>query len=195
MIPDATVLIVEDEVDVANTYRKHLEDDYSVVVTHSGEEALEAIDETIDVVLLDRRMPGMSGDAVLEEIREREVSCRIVMVTAIEPDTDLVGMDFDEYLVKPVTDSDLHEVVETMLARDEYDERVQEMVTLASKLATLELKLDYDQLEDSDEYDRLVSEFAQLRDEIELPDSERDQYPELTHEKVQALLESTADRR
>jgi DNA-binding response OmpR family regulator len=36
-------------------------------------------------VLLDRRMPGLSGDNALNRIREREYDCRVAMVTAVDP--------------------------------------------------------------------------------------------------------------
>ncbi len=57
-----SVLIAEDEPDLANLYTSRLEERYDVRTAYDGTEALEAIDGDIDVVLLDRRMPGLSGD-------------------------------------------------------------------------------------------------------------------------------------
>jgi DNA-binding response OmpR family regulator len=128
---------------------------------------------------------------VLAEVDSRHADCRVVMVTAVEPDLDIVEMPFDEYLVKPVTSEQLRNVVERMLARKTLDEQVQRMFVLASKLATLESKLTYTQLESSDEYEALRTEFVELRDEVEVPDAGDDPYLEAALEKFEALLHST----
>ncbi|MFC4553269.1 response regulator, partial [Halorussus sp. GCM10023401] len=96
-----TVLVIEDEPDLGRLYELWLEDDYDVKHVETGEQALSALDDSVDVVLLDRRLPGMSGRAVLEEIRERDVDCRVAMVTAVDPSFDVVEMGFDTYVTKP----------------------------------------------------------------------------------------------
>jgi DNA-binding response OmpR family regulator len=191
MTGDTEVFVVDDEQNVADSYADALEEEYEVTVTYSGEEALEEFHPGVDVVLLDRRMPGLSGDEVLAEVDSRHADCRVVMVTAVEPDLDIVEMPFDEYLVKPVTSEQLRNVVERMLARKTLDEQVQRMFVLASKLATLESKLTYTQLESSDEYEALRTEFVELRDEVEVPDAGDDPYLEAALEKFEALLHST----
>ena len=188
MTTDVTILLVDDEEDVAKTYRDLLEIEYSVRVAISGEAALSELDPTVDIVLLDRRMPGMSGDEVLEEIRARDHDCRVVMITAADPDIEVIGMDFDEYLTKPITGKQLREVVEQMLARIELDQKIQQMFAIASKLSTLESKLSFEQLDDSDEYTELRSEFHALRNEVTVPESTDDPYLESTLEKMEALV-------
>jgi len=189
MADEPTVLIVDDEQDVTDSYANALDDEYSVTVAYSGEGALDALDEHTDVMLLDRRMPDMSGDEVLHAVRDGSTECRVVMVTAVEPTLDIVEMPFDEYLVKPVTGDKLHDVVERMLVRETLEEQVQRMFVLASKMATLESKLTYEQLDQSDEYESLRAEFDGLRSDVELPESADDPYLEATIEKVQALLD------
>src|SRR6056297_3338369 len=175
MTGDHTVLVVDDEQEITDTYSELLDDRYTVEVSNSGEQALEILTEEVDVVLLDRRMPGMSGDELLETIRADGFDCRVVMITAVDPDTNIIGMAFDEYLVKPVSKQQLHEVVDRMLTRDHLDQQIQRMVSVASRLATLESKLDYEQFERSDEYDRLRSEFDTLRAEVTLPEETDDE--------------------
>lgn len=194
MADDPTVLIVDDEADITETYSEFLSESYTVDVAHSGEAALESLTPAVDVVLLDRRMPDMSGDEVLEEIRRGDHDCRVVMITAVDPDVDIIGMEFDEYLVKPVTDDQLHDVVEQMLARDTVDEQIQRMVEVASKLATIESKLEYEQLDDSEKYTSLREEFESLRNEVTLPDGSEDPYMEATLEKVEALINKNPRR-
>jgi len=135
---DPVVLVVDDDSDLADTYALWLESDYDVRTAYGGESALEAISPEVDVVLLDRRMPGMPGDEVLERIRERDLDCRVSMLTAVEPETDIIEMGFDEYLVKPVTADDIHETIEELLMRSELDDELQEFLRLSATLAALE---------------------------------------------------------
>ncbi|MEF8814174.1 MAG: response regulator [Halovenus sp.] len=192
MATDVSVLIVDDELDTADVYGAHLEDEYDVSIVNSGDAALETADSGTDVVLLDRRMPDTTGDEVLAQLRDRGFDGRVIMVTAVDPDIDIIEMAFDEYLVKPVTGAQLRDAVERMLARDTLEAKVEEMFAVASKLAALESKLQYDQLQESEEYEALLTEFMRLREETDLPDSVDDQYLEATLEKMEALL--TRDR-
>jgi DNA-binding response OmpR family regulator len=163
---DPVVLIVEDESDVAETYRLWLEDQYTVRVAENGNEGLDALDESVAVVLLDRMMPGLSGGEVLERIREKGLDCRVAMVTAVEPDFDILEMGFDAYLSKPVKSDELEETVQNLLERAEYDTLLQEYYSLIEKQATLEATKTGVELEASDEYDALTTRIDELRDEL-----------------------------
>lgn len=132
------VLIVEDEPALARLYRGWLADTYAVEIALDGNHALEKIDGSIDVVLLDRRMPGLAGDDVLAHIRNEGLDVRVVIISAVTPDSDVIGMGFDEYLVKPVTSGEIHDVVERMLLRAEHDGTVQEWARLLAEKTTLE---------------------------------------------------------
>ncbi|WP_439025748.1 bacterio-opsin activator domain-containing protein [Haloarchaeobius sp. DT45] len=124
---EPTVLVVDDDQDLADTCRYWLEgEDYSVQTAYSGEDALDRIDDDVDLVLLDRRMPRLSGDETLEELRDRGYDCPVAMMTAVAPDTDIVDMPFDEYLVKPVAEADILDAAEDLLARRDFSEAVRE---------------------------------------------------------------------
>jgi two-component system response regulator AdeR len=161
------VLIVEDEPDLADLYSAWLRESCTVRTAYNGAQALDAIDEEIDIVLLDRRMPGLSGDEVLETIRDRELDTRVAMVTAVEPDFDIIGMGFDDYLVKPVSQRDLMETVDQLLLRSTYDEQMQEFFALASKKAVLDAQKTEAELRASQEYSRLEDRLSVLRAEID----------------------------
>ena len=163
---DPVVLIVEDEPDVAETYRLWLEDTYTVRVAGNGNEGLDALDGSVAVVLLDRMMPGLSGDEVLEQIREQGLDCRVAMVTAVEPDFDILEMGFDAYLSKPVKSDQIRDTVENLLERSEYDSLLQEYYSLVEKQATLEATKTSVELEGSDEYDDLTARIDDLRDDL-----------------------------
>ena len=158
----ATVLIVDDEPDVADAYAAQLRDQYDVETAYSGEAALDALDPSIDVVLLDRRMPDISGDDILERIRERDLQARVAMVTAVDPDFDITEMAFDTYLTKPVSDEELRDVVDEMLRLAEYDEQVRERFAVAEKLALLEAEKTERELATSDEYASLQERATEL---------------------------------
>ncbi len=161
------VLIVEDEPDVAETYNLWLSEDYEVRIAEDGDEGLEKLDENVDVVLLDRMMPGLSGDEVLERIRDRELGCRVAMVTAVEPDFDILEMGFDAYLSKPIRSEELHETVAKLLERSEYDALLQQYYALVEKQATLETAKSGAELAESEEYSKLKARIDELRDELD----------------------------
>jgi DNA-binding response OmpR family regulator len=88
------------------------------------------------------------------------------MVTAVEPDFDIIEMGFDEYVVKPVQRENLEEVVETLLSRATYDDQLQEMFSLASKVAALKTQKTPRELKENDSYQELTERLEELREEI-----------------------------
>ncbi len=162
-----TILVVDDEQDIADLYTTWLAMEHEVRTAYGGEEALDKVDEDVEIVFLDRQMPDYSGDEVLERIRDRELDCRVVMVTAVDPDFDIVSMEFDDYLTKPVMREDLDEAVESMLERDGYNETLQEYFALTSKKATLEAEKTPSELQESSEYQEMVERVEALEDEAD----------------------------
>jgi DNA-binding response OmpR family regulator len=152
-----TVLAVDDEETITEAYALWLADGYDVRTAGSGREALDAMDETVDVVLLDRRMPDTSGDEVLAAIRERGYDCRVALVTAIDPDFDVADMAFDCYLQKPVDGDELRETVERLLALSAYEADSRELLSLVERRAVLETEKSPTELEESEEYARLTA--------------------------------------
>jgi DNA-binding response OmpR family regulator len=109
------VLIVEDERQLADLYEEWLEmAGYLVRTAYDGGAALKRLDPEVDVALLDRRLPEMRGKQILERIRDVDHDCSVAMVTAVEPEADIVEMGYDEYLVKPIEQSELEAVVEEL---------------------------------------------------------------------------------
>jgi len=164
---DIEVLVVDDETRLADLFGAWLQADWGVETAYNGEEALELMSESVEVVLLDRRMPGLSGDEVLAEIRDRGYDCRVVMITAVDPDFDIVEMGFDDYSVKPISKDDLIDIVETVHARSEYEAHVQEYYSLTSKKALLESEKSDRELEESEEYQDLVERVEELSERLD----------------------------
>jgi DNA-binding response OmpR family regulator len=100
------VLVVEDEVRMADLLRQGLEEEgFTVSVSHNGSEALEFIlDSHFDVVVLDLMLPGMDGLSVARQLRERHNQTPVLMLTARDTDQDVItglNLGADDYLTKP----------------------------------------------------------------------------------------------
>lgn len=155
-LSDATVLIVDDEQSLADLYNYWIDEFATARTAYDGTEALDELDDDVDVMLLDRRMPGLSGDEVVDEVERRDLDVRIVMVTAVDPGFDIVDMEIDDYLIKPVDQPELVDTVEQMLVRSTYDDQLQEKFQLVEKKVTLEAAKTPHELEESDEYAELT---------------------------------------
>jgi len=162
-----TVLIVDDDRQLADLYAAWLREKYDVRTAYGGRSGIEAMDESVDVALVDRLMPRISGEAVLKHVRASEYDCRVSIVTAVDPDFDIIEMGFDEYLVKPVRREDIETIVRSLVTRTEYDETLQELFALASKRAALEAEKNACELERNDAYTELTADFDRLRAELE----------------------------
>jgi DNA-binding response OmpR family regulator len=161
------VVVVDDEPDLADLYTAWLGDSYDVRTAYGGEEAIERVDGDVDVALIDRLMPERSGDEVLSTVRDQGYDCQVAMVTAVEPDFDIIEMGFDAYLVKPVLRDDLRETVGRLLTRGTYDAQVRELFSLASKRAALMTQKDPAELAENEAYQELDRRFDELRDELD----------------------------
>lgn len=99
------LLYVEDEEEIAGIVTEVLSDAYAVDHAATGEQAVAmALSGAYDVMVVDRRLPGMSGDEVVRAIRTAHLSTPVLMLTALGAVQDRVeGLDLgaDDYLVKP----------------------------------------------------------------------------------------------
>jgi len=161
------VLVVDDESEVADVYALRLQDRYETETAYGGSEALERLGDDVDVVLLDRRMPDIGGDEVLAEIRERDISTRVIMITAVDPDFDIIDMPFDDYLCKPVEKEDLVAAIDQQLAARRYDDRLAEYLEVTSKLALLEAEKTAQTLDANEGVEALEQRAETLKTEMD----------------------------
>lgn len=167
MSSDPTVLVVDDEEDTRNAYSKFLSEEYEIITAVNGKDALDKLSPEIDVILLDRRMPGMSGEEVLKRIREAEGDYYIAMVTAVETDFDIVDMEFDDYLVKPASYNELTDTIDGLYRRSNYDKKIQQLYTISRKWSLLIEEKSQAELEASEEFKRLDNRKVELEDELD----------------------------
>lgn len=116
------ILVVEDEHKVASGIARALrEDSYAVDVASTGPKALELVaDSAYDAILLDIRLPGLSGVEVCRELRQSGVETPILMLTARSLVAQRVeGLDAgaDDYLTKPFAIAELRARVRALIRR------------------------------------------------------------------------------
>src|SRR3977135_1605785 len=116
------ILLVEDERKVASFIARALrENSYAVDVAETGEKALPlATDVTYDAILLDVRLPGMSGLEVCRELRQQGVEAPVLMLTArglVEQRVAGLDAGADDYLAKPFALAELLARVRALVRR------------------------------------------------------------------------------
>jgi RNA polymerase sigma factor (sigma-70 family) len=128
--PDVCIFVVEDDPVMSLLYRELLE---SIGVTArlfgSGEEFLAAFSPAWrGGMLLDLRMPGMSGIEVLRQLRARDCHLPVIVVSSfgdVRSTVQALKLGAMDFLEKPFSNSELVEAVQTMLAQGRQDHAAQ----------------------------------------------------------------------
>jgi DNA-binding response OmpR family regulator len=110
------VLVVDDELFVGELLKEYLSIiGYEVTAVSNGEDALSSIQQSPPhIVILDIRMPGMGGMEVLKQIKEKNRTTGVIMLSAYgDPETvnEALRLGADHYLQKPMN---LKYLVETL---------------------------------------------------------------------------------
>ena len=117
------ILIVEDEISIAELERDYLElSGFEVEVASDGAEGLQkAINEEFNLIILDLMLPKVDGFEICRQVRE-EKNIPIIMVSAKKEDVDKIrglGLGADDYMTKPFSPSELVARVKAHMARYE----------------------------------------------------------------------------
>jgi DNA-binding response OmpR family regulator len=120
--PARQILVIEDEPDIAELIALHLADlPAEVTLCHDGQRGLElALAKDWDAIVLDLRLPGLSGLDLCREVRAQTSHVPILMLTARSGELDRVlGLELgaDDYLGKPFSVLELQARVKALLRR------------------------------------------------------------------------------
>lgn len=103
------ILLVDDEKDIVEFLKYNLEqDDYEVIVGYNGEEALDKLNETPDLIILDIMMPKLDGFETCKKIREKKgfENTPIIFLTAKAGEANEIrGLELgaSDYIQKPIS--------------------------------------------------------------------------------------------
>ncbi|ADQ67439.1 response regulator with chey-like receiver domain and winged-helix DNA-binding domain [Halogeometricum borinquense DSM 11551] len=114
-----TVLVADDEVALTDSIAVWLSDSYRVRTAYDGHEALREFGPSVDIVLLDRHMPGLSGEHVMARLNEMSANPQAALLTATSTDdfrSEVDELGFDAYLTKPISKTELLGVVSDLAA-------------------------------------------------------------------------------
>jgi DNA-binding response OmpR family regulator len=129
-VVERTILIIEDDSDIADLLRHNLErEGYKVAITRSGENGLEMTRSSPpSLILLDLGLPGIQGLEVCRLLKDREETSwvPVVMMTARGEESDVVvGLELgaDDYVTKPFNVRELVARVKAVLRRARMEPR------------------------------------------------------------------------
>lgn len=132
----ATILIVEDEEDIAGLIAHHMQGaGFNVMVAYNGAAAFKEIEkQRPDLILLDLMLPDTDGTEVCKALRQKEATkdIPIIMVTAKAEEVDrIVGLELgaDDYVVKPFNTRELVLRVKGILKRVKAPKEEQKVLT------------------------------------------------------------------
>ncbi|MBW2540407.1 MAG: sigma-54-dependent Fis family transcriptional regulator, partial [Deltaproteobacteria bacterium] len=105
MTEKATILVVDDEHGVRQSFNMLLKDAYDVLLAETGEEAIRIFSKySIDIILLDIRLPDIDGLDLLTQLKEADPNTEIIMVTAvkeIQTAVKSIKSGAYQYIIKP----------------------------------------------------------------------------------------------
>lgn len=109
-----TVLLAEDDSDMRETYRTWLADipSWEVREATDGTETLAMLGSSVDILVLDRHMPDVSGPEVVDRLEGTAFDGEILVVSAYEQDEHLSDADVAGYLTKPIREETFIELLE-----------------------------------------------------------------------------------
>ncbi len=128
MKPKKTILVVDDDEGMRDTLSAILKSNYDVRVATTGEEGLRVLESTdVNLMLLDYRMPGMTGLDVLKVVRERYSLVEVIMVSAVNEIEVAVQAMKDgayHYITKEFDYDGLRSLVRNALQRQDLNRQV-----------------------------------------------------------------------
>ena len=121
-VQDRLILVVEDEYDIGDIIEHYLQrEGMRVIRAMNGKQAIEInATQSIDLILLDIKLPELNGWEVLKRIRQSNQRTPVIMLTALDQDVDKVTalrMGADDFVIKPFNPNEVVARVHAVLRR------------------------------------------------------------------------------
>jgi DNA-binding response OmpR family regulator len=117
---NSKILVVEDEVKIADIVKAYLEKEgFKVKIASTGQSAISLLKEGFDLIILDLMLPDIEGEDICQTIR-KDSNIPIIMLTAKSEEEDRIrglGIGADDYVVKPFSPRELVARVKALLRR------------------------------------------------------------------------------
>jgi formate/nitrite transporter len=132
------ILVIDDEEIVGESLRKTFKgQEYKIEIAHNGQEGLQKARENhFDLMIVDLKMPDISGLDVIKKIKEEQPDTMMVMITGystVDSATEALKTGAFDYIPKPFTPEEISGVVEkALVARQRLDKERQEIEALRS---------------------------------------------------------------
>ena len=114
------ILIVDDDESITTVYKMILEEQgYKVDTASSGKEAISLAEPPYDLVVLDIKLPDITGDQVAKVMKERMMADNIVLMTGypeLGDGIDTLGVGIQEILIKPISPDEVLRVAREVLS-------------------------------------------------------------------------------
>jgi len=137
-----SILIIDDDHLIRKTLSAHLSKSYEVSLAEDGEGGLQQYDENMpDLVVLDIRLPDMSGLEVLSKIREKNKNANVIIMTAFDDmktTVEAIRLGAFEYLVKPLDYVELDLTVSKAFQMQSLEDKVSYLVEEQQKEYTID---------------------------------------------------------
>lgn len=137
-----SILIIDDDHLIRKTLSAHLSKSYEVSLAEDGEGGLQQYDENMpDLVVLDIRLPDMSGLEVLNKIREKNKNANVIIMTAFDDmktTVEAIKLGAFEYLVKPLDYVELDLTISKAFQMQSLEDKVSYLVEEQQKEYTID---------------------------------------------------------
>lgn len=107
---EITILLVDDEPDLARSLADYLEDcDFTTCIAGNGEKGLTLLDQGVDLAIVDLRLPGMAGTEFIRQAKERQPGMHFFIHTgsadfSVNKECEGLGLKPEHLFLKPVQD-------------------------------------------------------------------------------------------
>ncbi|MCF6270554.1 MAG: response regulator transcription factor [Melioribacteraceae bacterium] len=165
------ILIVEDEKKIANSLKKNFNDEgFKTTLCYDGATALDIVSkEKFDLILLDWRLPKVTGINVCKRIRSANNQTPIILLTALTNLTNKVealNCGADDYVTKPFSFEEVLARVNAIIRRDKFSKNVIEFNNLSLNLITHILETETESIKLPEMEFELLKYFLENREEI-----------------------------